>query len=299
MTLSLDVLRLITQQALLNKTWAMDRVYDLPSMATDVRLEEDDQPFIAIYVDDADIVPVSAAYPGTDDDVRIDIMGGADTVRLILEIAVGSPRSATADDTDDRPDMGGVSRINATDPALELQMGLVTRQALQALLSTNTSNMWSELWRHWVISHKKTEIRRGGPGQETTPGVRFASRLVVLHLSLIGEPVRGDDLDRYPAWKAFLGAAEATPMLAGTANLIRAHIERDGGPLPGWRIAQKQLATTRSVMVGIGEGPIDGYDETVPIEIIPTLTEIQTEDRNNRVLVMTEHMFEDEAENPP
>jgi len=261
----------VTQKALLDKTWAGSRVYDSPSMAADVRLESDNQPFIAVYVDDADFNPPGDVYPNSGSDNRISLTDAAGAVRLILEIAVGSPRTATGAAGEDLPDMGGVTRINATDPALELQMGLVTRQALQALLSTNVNNPWSEIWRHWVVTMTKIEVRRGGPGQEATPGVRYASRLVVIHADIIGEPVRGEDLAEYAGWRTFFEAAEADPYLAGSAALIRAHIEKPGGPLPGWRIEQKHLATTKAVMIGIGEGPVEGFDETVGIEFIPEL----------------------------
>ena len=286
--LSMDVLRLITVQALRDKTWALGRVYDSPSTATDVRLEHDNEPFIAVYVDDADLNPA----PENFGDELISLLEADDTVRLIIEVAVGSPRTTDDAETEDRPDMGGVSRINATDPALELQMGLVARQAMQALLSTNPNNPWSELWRLWVFRHKKTEVRRGGPGQEATPGVRFASRLIVLHLSIIGEPARGEALKVGSVWNAFITAALATPELAGTAALIRAHIERDGGPLPQWRIEQKHLQTSKRTMVDIGIGPVEGFDETVGIEVIPELekTKLDQTDRNHRVLVIDEEM---------
>jgi uncharacterized protein YndB with AHSA1/START domain len=105
MTLSLDVWRLITQKALLDKTWAGARVFDSPSMAADVRLEADNQPFIAVYVDDADFNPAGDVYANSGADNRISLTDAAGAVRLILEIAVGSPRTATGAAGEDLPDM--------------------------------------------------------------------------------------------------------------------------------------------------------------------------------------------------
>jgi hypothetical protein len=267
MTLSLDVLRLITWKALLGKTWAVDRVFDSPSTPSDVRVEDEQEPFIAVYVDDADFDVASEGEKS--------LMAGPGMVRLILEVAVGSPRSEAPTEGEDVPSMGGVTRINATDPALEIQMGLITRQALQALLSTNVNNPWSAIWREWVFNLTKVEVRRGGPGSTPdTPRPRVASRLVVLHVDTIGEPVRGDDLEEYRVWQAFFTACEDDPHLAGVGAMIRAHIEKPDGPLPSWRREQKWLMTSKPTMVGIGLAPVDGFDETEPLEEPPELTEV-------------------------
>lgn len=262
MPLTLDVFRLLTWKALLGQTWALDRVFDSPSSPADIRVVEEREPFISVYVDDGDWGDSAAGYDSENKSIRE--MGG--TVTLIIEVTVASPRSAQEVDNDEVPGMGGVSRINATDPALEMQMGLINRQVEEVLLSTNPANPWAEIWRRWINRVENVAVRRGGPGDTgQQPKPRFASRVYALKIDIIGEPVRGDSLDdpRWALWKAFIEAAEGDADLSGTAALIRAHIERPGG-LPSWRIAQKELMTSKSAMQAIGEAPQEGFDEPPP-----------------------------------
>jgi hypothetical protein len=127
-------------------------------------------------------------------------------VKVTIEAGVSSARRFNEEDDPvdlDVPDPRGtyvVNELNATDEGLEAQIGFLTRQAIQAILSTAETNPWAELWRSFVGSSiEKVTFRRGGPGDEMTPPKpRFASRVTTIHINaLLAEPVRGADLDQY------------------------------------------------------------------------------------------------------
>lgn len=271
MNLSMDVLRWLTVRAVRGRTWAGMRVFDSPSQPADIRTEHDKDPFIAVYVDDADAD--MAENPSLEN-------AGEAIMTLVLEVGVASPKRFDGDQPadDNRPQPGvSVSQLNATDEGLEAQIGFISRQAVQALLSTHESNPWAELWRMLVAGGiKHVAVRRGGPSVDTgKPQPRYASRVTLIKVACLGEPPRGDDLANYPFWRTFLAAISGDDEWAGIGDLIRAHIERPSGVLPDWRLAQKFLTIPVDTVRAIGLGPVDGFDELIPQEEGAKLEEIK------------------------
>jgi hypothetical protein len=269
--LSMDVLRLIAVRAISGRTWAGDRVFDSPATPTDIRTETDRQPFIAIYVDEADVDASMTRSIHT-----------PCTARLVIEVGVASPHRFTEGEAPsaDVPGGGpGVSMLNATDHGLELQIGLISQQAIDALTSTKEDSPWAAMFLGLVTSQvEKVEIRRGGPinqqpSLKTPP--RFASRITVLHLGILGQPPRGADLAQYPWWETFFEAAAVDPKLANVAQLIRLHIVNPTGVLPDWRLAQKLMTLSASGAHALGIAPINAPDEPPPgLEEAPGLDTI-------------------------
>lgn len=258
-----DLLRIVTVEALRGRTWAAGRVYDSPATPADVRATENQEPFIAVYCDDAD------ERSWGDDE-------GQDEIRLLIEVAVVSAETFTEDeraptDAEVPTPPTTVTVINETDSGLELQIGFLTTQAIAALQSTAPgASQWAELWRDLVTGVTLVETRRGGPGDQqmqTGPRPRFASRVTIMHCQVISDPPRGVLLaESFPVWERALTAMAATSHLAGVASLMRAHFEKPDGKLPDWRIGQKLLMLTKQQVQGIGIGPAEGFDEIEGVE---------------------------------
>src|SRR3977135_3671551 len=87
--LSIDALRLITVQALKGTTWAGDRGFDSPATVADWRIEAERQPFIAVFVDEADT-------EGIDQPTAT----GPMNTRLIIEAGVASAITFQPEGTD-------------------------------------------------------------------------------------------------------------------------------------------------------------------------------------------------------
>src|ERR1700730_18107738 len=224
--LSLDALRLITVQALKGATWAGDRVFDSPATVADLRIEAERQPFIAVFVDEADT-------EGIDQPAAV----GPMNTRLIIEAGVASAitfRPATDTGAPEPPVT--VTSLNDTDPALEMTIGFLAEQVRDALMST--ANQWAELWRGFVVQLNKIECVRGGPQTDVQlkPPQRYASRIQIYHAGIFATPPRGAGLVPSNPWSTFLYMAAATPELAGIAELIKAHFTYPSGGLPSWRM---------------------------------------------------------------
>ena len=254
--LALDALRLITVQALKGATWAGDRVFDSPATVADLRIAAERQPFIAVFVDEAD-------SEGIDQPTA----AGPMNTRLIIEAGVASAitfQPATDSGAPEPPVT--VTSLNDTDSGLEMTIGFLAEQVRDALLST--SNPWAELWRGFVVQLNKIECVRGGPqtdAQLKTPQ-RYASRIQIYHAGILATPPRGIGLDPSSPWSIFLYMAAAEPELSGLAGIMQAHFAYESGTLPAWRMAEKYLGVTADAVRGIGIAPAEGFDVQVVTE---------------------------------
>lgn len=266
MMLSMDVLRWVTVMALRDRTWAGPRVYDSPGQPADLRMESERAPFVAVYTDDADFeleeetgVGVASLYDS----------GG--TALLIIEVAVAGQMQdvAPADDPEDEPEDADMFRVvadrnilAATDQGLEARIGFISRQVMDAL--ADPSNPWAELWRRMTPVRKKVEVRRGGPGNEAAQegAQRFASRIMRLHLGILGEPAPGEAQPPEGFWPAFLALASESEEMSGIASIIQDHLETK--ETNAWRNAQRAMSLTERGVRGIGIGPATLESQETP-----------------------------------
>jgi hypothetical protein len=241
------------------KTLCGDAVFDSPSQPADLQIQDQQAPFIGVYTDDADVTLHENS-----------LAGGTSRVYLILECAVGEQMAVDQDQDEDKTHgQGGGDdepatprlRLQETDDARELMIGLVARQANQAFLATD--NQWAELWRILVPTRVSVEVRRGGPPlNRDAPAIRFASRVMRYTLEILDDPVWGQPLPE-GFWTDFLAAIEADADFGSdVAELLRAQFEYPAGPLPSWRVAQKLLTITRPAIAAIGLAPVVIPDET-------------------------------------
>jgi hypothetical protein len=242
MIIGQDVLRLLTVKALRGATWAGPRVYDSPAQPADMNIVNGRAPFIGVYTDDAEI----------DLDGQ-SLHNGTAHIHLLIECAAADKITVAADGG--APATGAEKMTLAqTDEGLELIIGFVARQAVQALMATG--NPWAELWRQFTTpGRERVEIRRGGPGQDRQESaIRYASRIMRMTLIVLADPVYGEGV-LSGFWPTFLRTCDADAELAGTAALIRAHFETEPG-LPSWRVAQKQGTYTHDAMMALGIAPL-------------------------------------------
>lgn len=268
MMLSMDVLRLLTVMALRDVTWAGPRVYDSPGQPADLRMETERAPFIAVYTDDADFDLGDAPGAG-----MASLYDSGGTAFLVIEVAVAGQMADVAEVPEDEdPSLIRAVRdrniLAATDQGLELRIGFIARQVMDAL--ADPDNPWSELWRQLVSDRNKVEVRRGGSGHESgqDSAQRFASRIIRMELGILGEPAPGEMQPADGFWPQFLAAALADEELSGIAAVISDHLETR--ETEAWKNTQRALTLTERGLRGIGIGPA-----TLESESTPTLQEIE------------------------
>lgn len=247
-----DALRLIAYKAIKGepgkpKTWAGDRVFDSPAQPADLKIKEERLPFISVYTDDADIDLDRQSLPDSDNKAFLLIECAFAEGIAVKPAEPGSGATGA-------PAGSTIIRISQTDEALELGIGVLARQATQALNATD--NEWAELFRLLTSTGRhRIEVRRGGTGQqEQQPAaVRFASRILRMQVSLLGEPVYGEGVtDEF--WRRFIEACGKDEELSEVAPLFRAQFETDP-LLPSWRIEQKYGTYTRRGLAALGIAP--------------------------------------------
>jgi hypothetical protein len=257
MIVAQEVLRWLTIRSLKGRTWVGDRVFDSPAQPADLRLSTDRAAFIAVYTDDADIVLEGGSLTAADATVHLTIeIAVADTT--LIEPASNVDRDPSDPDIDRVPGGDTVTTLAQTDEAIELTIGLISRQVIQALVAPD--NPWAELWRQMTISREKVEIRRGGPGQEqqeTPTAVRYASRILRFWVCVVGEPGYGEGVsdDQRAFWPRLLTAFDGDQEMAPLGALLREHFEREPG-LPSWRSEQVYGTYTQEALITLGITPL-------------------------------------------
>jgi hypothetical protein len=252
MILGQDVLRLLTVKAIrAGHTWAGDRVFDSPAQPADIKIEQDRDPFIAVYTDDADIDLESDSFHNPDARVYLLIeCACADVVRV--------PARPPDSNAKAPPGVERTIRLSQTDEGLELAIGCLAQQCIQALLADND---WAELWRIFTsCGRHRVETRRGGPGQQAQQSaIRFASRIMRMQLTVLADPVYGEGIP-HAFWNKFIATAEADPDLgAGDENSIVALLKNHFHTvptLPSWEIERRRGTWTRQGVAALGIAPL-------------------------------------------
>lgn len=247
MTLGQDILRLITVRALRDRTWVGARVYDSPATPADLMLGRDRAPFIAVYTDDADHELEGQSFHNPTSALYLLIECAAATRVTIAARPGGNAPSSP-------PAAASAVSLVQTDEGLELIIGCIARQVIQALMATDSE--WAELWRLFATIRTRVEVRRGGPGQDSEQsGIRYASRIMRMEIMPIADPVYGEGVPS-GFWTRFFTAAEADPELSKVAPMLRGHFESTPR-LPSWRVEQMRGTYTFEALKSLGITPLD------------------------------------------
>lgn len=245
MSLIRPVVRMCARAALLNKTWAEDRIFDSSNTPLSDMLEQDAAPYIALYTDEDNIPEVTGK----------DIYLAPRNLSLTLEIGVAKPVIIAGSS----PQI----EIPQTDEGLEFTVDIVQTQAIAALIG-DSKNEWAELLRKIMLRIIRVPSMRGGSAQA---GTRFAARHVVFVCDTIADSPPGVVPDENHPLRQFIAMAKATPAMAGAGVLLENLINETAKP--DWRQVQEWLTLTKEGIRGIGLAPI--IEEEEQDEIAPEL----------------------------
>ncbi|WP_262027578.1 hypothetical protein [Microvirga sp. Mcv34] len=238
MSLSIDVLRLITVRAIKGRTLVGDRVLDSANLSADLAVEGDDGGVVTVYTNEA-----SLALDGNS------LTSFEGNVDLVIEISIAG-RVAVRYENDNGETVEEVETvIRPTDEGLELSVGIIARQITNALLDPESP--WADLWRTFAPKRDRIRIRRGESGQGAP---RFASRQIVMTVDVLSDPPPGVNLDassEWVAWKRFVDLAAEDDDLSGPAKMIRGIIEN--GPVPNtWEEALHAMGASGDAAASLG-----------------------------------------------
>lgn len=272
MNICMDVLRMITVKALQGRTWCNMRVFDSPAEPADLRLEKERAPYIGVYIDDGDF-PLGDG-PGVGVESLYSDVG---TCWLLIEVSVAGQGEDAPENPagEQNPDPSIIRKLADnkplayTDAGLELRIGLMARQVMDALSDPNSP--WGNLWKRMAVERHDVQIRRGGSGLEDDqqPGVRYASRIIRMKVGLLGEPAPGMADSEF--WRDFFALAATDSQVKGAAAVIRQFLEPEPNE-PAWLAAARANSWTPEAVRAIGIGPalktLEGqpWNETPPAD---------------------------------
>lgn len=239
MSLARAMVRLITTQALTDRTVAGPAVSDSSLVPVDARATSDNRPEIVVYTDDHE----------SETRGRGALFAESSNCELVIEIVVTGMLPVTVDGQD-----GGAEErvvIPYVDSGLAFTLDLVERQVLAELAGGST--VWAQLWRDFVPTVHKRLSRQGGSAKDA---VRFAARQIVLTVDLLHDPLPGQVLPAESAWLRALDTMDATPELAVLARIIRTQLTEAGSA--DWRTDAAALGLNLSTMDELGHAPADG-----------------------------------------
>ncbi len=246
MSLTRFALRVSAVRAIRGQTLAGMNVLDSMSQRIDNRISADRQAVISVYTDDQR------------DDVsgRGDIGSENPVVDLILELAVSEATTYTLE--------GETSEqvaIPQTDPAMEMLLDIIERQAISAL--TTGVGPWASIWRT-IATNIRAKVSRRGVFDEA--GGRFAARQVTMSIETTLEPVKGSGFALSPGsvWQKFVDQLEADAGLAPIAPMVRAELGSEVIAEP--MLAAAMLGVDLNVADDIGLGSMQGGGEA-PAEL--------------------------------
>jgi hypothetical protein len=236
--------------ALMNKTWADDRVFDSNNTPLADMLTTDAAPYISIF---------------TDEDSIPEILGRdfyLEPHSLSLTLEIGCAKSV---------EISGSSPsivIPETDEGLEFAVDVVQTQMLAALFGV-PNNQWAELLRKIMFRMTRMPSIRGGSAQA---GTRFAARQVVLVSDTLADTPPGVVPQSGHPVRDFIDMALVDPDMAVAGRLLENVIEQTAAP--SWRQAQAWLGLTKEGIQAIGLAPIVEEDETAAVLEQVTLTNL-------------------------
>lgn len=249
MSLARAMLRLITTQALTDRTVAGPAVSDSSLAPIDARVTSDNRPEIVVYTDDHE----------SETRGRAALLAEDSSCELVIEIVVTGMMPVMVDGQDGEAEERVV--IPYVDSGLAFTLDLIERQVLAEL--TGGTSIWAQLWRDFVPSVRKRLSRQGGSAKD---GVRFAARQIVLTVDLLHEPMPGQVMPQESAWLRALDQMDATPELAVLARVVRTQITEAGSA--DWRTDAAALGLNLSTMDELGHAPAGGVADMVQLEVV-------------------------------
>lgn len=225
-------LRIITTRMLAGQTWAGSNIYDSPVDPVQGPLEEayePGQPWIAVYVSDADATVEGRETQGRE-------------IAIDLAIYAFMPLAAF--------DAGDGVKLSTRDEGGAAALDILGRQVQSAMRFGPSP--WVDLWTKFVLSIGQIKSRPVLMQLET--GTAVQCREILISLSAIpdpkfGVPVYGYWQELFTAMSTDAAAAPLVPILSGLIT--------DPAGLPDWRQAMALLDASYPAMRTSGLAPQD------------------------------------------
>lgn len=176
-------------------------------------------------------------------------LGRTTVLRMLVQALVVSVSSIKTESGEEM-----VPGIAETDEAYEAMLNLLDRQ-WKAVLHGHTDG-WAVVFRDLVVNVGKIIDTRA---VDPETGRKFACRYTQIDLSVVDEPLPGDDIPLCIENGLVAMEAEEDPGYRSMAANFRAALA-DGSDWPAWRKLQSQLFAARGEMASLGHGPLGGDD---------------------------------------
>lgn len=257
MSLAREALRLCTVHALRGHTIVGNHVRDSEQGPIDDRDKDEPEPTVIVYTDKCTF--------GTQ---RRDLYAGG-TCDLVIEIVMTQRMKVRLEETGEE---GWVWESPQTDAAMELTLGIITRQIVVALMNGDAA--WSEMWRKFARDVGECDDNRGSSMRD---GVRFAGRQLVIPVELQADPTPGEAIGE--TWTRFLALVEASEdaNLKAVAPMWRSLVEGKPIDLPDWQILRASVGMTEDEARALKMAPPEGFDgdETFAAPTAESIVEVE------------------------
>lgn len=224
-------LRIATVRALRGKTFAGNNVRDSELAPVDDVAAVSPRPVIIVYTDDGKFAGAGRDLFSTSGDSRVDV----GYQHLLIETLI-TQRMQMRDDDGELID-GTVPPV--LDAALALNLDLMERQVVAALMDTSPDAEWAEMWRGFALDVGDRDSQLGSSMRD---GIRFAGRQMKLSVKLPREPRPGDTIG--PLWTRFLALAAGESDLEPVVGVIQSALV--GAALDDWLEISGRYGLTRA-----------------------------------------------------
>lgn len=233
MSLIRPVIRMCAVKALMDNTWAEQRVYDSDQTPLAEALTSDAKPYICVYTDEDNRTELGAR----------DFYGADRQLSLTLELGLAAAVLTGS----------GIAEIKipATDEGMECAVDILESQAIKAMLG-DPFNEWAELLRRMILKVVRAPSHRGGSSDK---GIRWAARRVQFVCDVISDPPPGIVLPAGHPVRDFIALAEEqSPSMGAVAVIIKSLLNEE--EVPSWRQAQAWLTMTQEEIEATGLAPL-------------------------------------------
>lgn len=245
MSLTRFAVRLCTTRALRGATLAEGRVFESVIDPLDQKVGANRAPMLIVNTEEH-----MQSGDGRD------MTGGQDQLELLIEATIASRATAPSMDGDGEE---AVIEIPHADEGMDLTLDLLEHQTIRTLMKGQ--GVWPSLWRRFVIDVQRRQSRRGA---DSTSGVKFAVRQMMIVCDVVAEPLGGEALEPGSVWGDFIAAVEADAGLAPLAGLLRSFLAGDG---PDWVRAASMIGVSVETLGMIGAAPTVTDEAGQPVNL--------------------------------
>ncbi|ASS56882.1 hypothetical protein [Rhizobium leguminosarum] len=231
------------------------QIFALQSNASGgLRLPEDD-PFIAVYTDDATSKDVSAP-------LRAMVVNGVTSI--LFEAGIAATMTETDPETDESRIVG--IGLPPTDGPMEFFLDMVMRQIGDTLV--DPENVWAQIYMGFISRVIQVDRARAGSDQD---GVRVAGQQLRVLAELLPDPIKGEALRPTSSMARFLALKDTVTQPEFRAQMEMIEAQLSGSDLP-WHLIQRRYGLTGAeadALQVVSADPDGGDISVVSVEAAP------------------------------